>query len=85
MVPMTLEYLVRESYYWDWIMAFLVASCCVLFNRLAGRKEESCPTWKDKLQMSLIYLACLFANMFFIWLLMMAQEAWLIERWGIKL
>ena len=80
----TLEYLVKESYYYCWIMPFMVACCCVLFNRLASRKEESCPTWKDKLQMGFIYFACLFANMFFIWLLMLAQEAWLIEHWGIK-
>ena len=81
---MTLEDLIRESYYYWGIMAFLVALICVLINRLAGRTEDKCPTWKDKLQMAFIYFMCIFTNMFMIWLLMMAQEAWLIDHWGIK-
>ena len=82
---MTLEYLVRESYYYWGIMPFIVACCCVLINRLAGRKEDSCPTWKDKLQMGFIYFFCIFANMFVIWLLMLAQEVWLAQHWNIKI
>ena len=34
--------------------------------------------------MTFIYFMCIFTNMFMIWLLMMAQEAWLIDHWGIK-
>jgi hypothetical protein len=49
---MTLEYLVNESYCYCWILAFVVALCCVLINRLAGRTEDPCPTWKDKIQMA---------------------------------
>lgn len=82
---MTLEYLIKDSFYYCWVMSFIVACFCVLFNRLAGRKEESCPTWKDKLQMGFIYFFCIFANMFVIWLLMMAQEAWLAQHWNIKI
>ena len=82
---MTLEYLIKESFYYCWIMPFIVACCCVLINRLAGRQEDSCPTWKDKLKMGFIYLFCIFANMFVIWLLMMEQEAWLALHWNIKI
>jgi len=81
----TLEYLINESYYYWGIMPFLTACCCVLINRLALRQEDSCPTQKDKLQMGFIYFACVFVNMFFIWLLMLAQEAWLAQHWNINI
>lgn len=75
--------------YFDWyymlVMPTLVSILCVLTNRLSGRKEEPCPTWKDKFQMFFIYFMCWFMNMFFIWLLMLANEAWLINKWGVKL
>jgi len=82
---MTLEYLVNESYCYCWILAFVVALCCVLINRLAGRTEDPCPTWKDKIQMGFIYFMCIFTNIFLIWLLMMAQEAWLIQHFNINI
>ena len=82
---MTLEYLVTENYLDCWIMLFIVACCCVLVNRLAGRTEEICPTWKDKMKMAFIYFMCIFTNMFFIWLIMIAQKAWLIQHWNINI
>ena len=30
------------------IIPILTALICVFTTRLMGRKEESCPTWKDK-------------------------------------
>ena len=42
------------------IIPILTALICVFTTRLMGRKEESCPTWKDKLQMTFIYFACWF-------------------------
>lgn len=82
---MTFEFLIKESFSYCGIMPFLVALICVLINRLAGRTEEPCPTWKDKLQMAFIYFLCLFINIFVIWLLMMYQEVWFIDHYGIKL
>ena len=79
---------ITDLIYYDWyymlLMPFLVSILCVLTNRLFGRKEESCPTWKDKWQMIFIYCMCLFMNMFFIWLLMLSNECWLMHHWGIS-
>lgn len=82
---MTLEYLVSESYCYCWTIAIMVAFCCVLINRLAGRTEQSCPTWQDKMKMAIIYFMCIFTNVFLIWLLMMAQEAWFIQHFNINI
>lgn len=82
---MRLADLVYYDWYYMLVMPTLVSILCVLTNRLSGRKEEPCPTWKDKLQMFFIYFMCWFMNMFFIWLLMLSNEVWLMNKWGVKL
>lgn len=80
---MKIEDLIYFDWYYMLVMPTLVSILCVFTNRLAGRKEEPCPRWQDKLQMFFIYFMCWFMNMFFIWLLMLSNEAWLIHHWGI--
>lgn len=80
---MTLENLVSDSFTYNWLMPIMVAVLCVFTNRLNGRTENSCPTWKDKFQLGFIYMMCLFMNLFFIWLLLMFQESWLALKWNI--
>ena len=59
------------------IIPILAAILCVLMSRLMGRKEEQCPTWKDKLQMAVIYILCWFCCQFFIYMTMMAQYVYI--------
>lgn len=82
---MKIEDLVYYDWYYMFFMPLVVAILCVLTNRLAGRKEDPCPTWNDKWQMIFIYFMCLFMNMFFIWLLMLSNEVWLAHKWGVTL
>ena len=81
----TILTLIHSNLYYTILMPALVSILCVVTNRLNGRTENACPTWKDKLNMFGIYFACWFINMFFIWLLMLANEVWLAEHWGVKL
>ena len=59
------------------IIPILTALICVFTTRLMGRKEESCPTWKDKLQMIFIYFACWFCCQVVIYLAMIAEYVYL--------
>ena len=70
----TILNLIHNNLYYTVLMPALVLILCVVTNRLNGRTENACPTWKDKLNMFGIYFACWFINMFFIWLLMLANE-----------
>lgn len=65
------------------IMPVIVALSCVCINRSVGRKEDLCPTVKDKLQMGFLYFMCFSVNLFLILLLMLAEEAWLKLHWNI--
>ena len=79
---------IADLVYCDWgymvFIPFLASILCVITNRLFCREEDPCPTWKDKLQMIFIYGMCIFMNMFFIWLLMLHNECWLMQHWGIS-
>ena len=66
------------------IIPILTALICVFTTRLMGRKEESCPTWKDKLLMALIYFACWFCCQVVIYLAMAAEYAYLTDNNSFK-
>ena len=81
---MRISDLVYYDWYYMWLMPFLVSILCVFTNRLLGREEDKCPTWQDKCKMIFIYCMCIFMNMFFILLLMLSNECWLMHHWGIS-
>ena len=80
---------IADLVYSDWFYMFfqpaIVALLCTIVVRLFGRTEDKCPTWKDKFNMILIYFSCWFCCLFFIWLLMLANETWLAEYWNVDL
>lgn len=76
--------LVRSEYCYWLFFPLVLAINCVFINRLAGRKEDKCPTWKDKLQMGFIYFMCILANMFVAFICMIGQKAWLILHWNLN-
>ena len=81
----TILNLIHSNLYYAILTTALVSILCVVTNRLNGRTEDACPTWKDKLNMFGIYFACWLINMFFIWLLILANEVRLVEHLGVKL
>ena len=81
----TILNLIHSNLYYAILTTALVSILCVVTNRLNGRSEDACPTWKDKLNMFGIYFTCWLINMFFIWLLILANEVRLVEHLGVKL
>jgi len=81
----TILTLIHSNLYYTIFTTALVSILCVVTNRLNGRSEDDCTTWKDKLNMFGIYFACWCINMFFILLLILSNELRLIEHLGIKL
>lgn len=77
--------LIHNNLYYTILTTALVSILCVVTNRLFGRTEDDCPTWKDKLNMFGIYFTCWCINMFFILLLILANKVRLVEHLGIKL
>ena len=61
------------------ILSILVAIICTYIGRYVGREYETCPTWKDKLELLSLLIVTTFCNWFFIFLLITATVAWINE------